>query len=614
MTRTPTTLADLIALQAQRTPGAPAILAPDRAPLAYAALVAQIERTIASLRVAGFARHARIAICLPNGPEMAVALLALIGGATCVPFNPALDEASYRAALATLHVDALVVPSGADTPAANAAKALGVALLRLAFSAADAAGVFTLASDTPRTPAAETPARDEDVGLVLQTSGTTAAPKAVPLTHRNLTGPALTRAHHLQITATDRCLSMVPLYNSGIRRWLFPALATGASIVCTPGFVADALARWFETFEPTLYMGVPALQRAVLDTVERGARSRLRLILSGGAPLPHELEAALEAAFGVPIVQTYAMSETGAIAQTPLPPARRVRASVGPPAGSEVRIRGDDGAFLAPGGIGEIVVRGPEVFGGYENNPEANARAFVDGWFRTGDLGYLDDDGYIHIVGRANEIINRGGQKVSPAAVDAAMMRHPEVVEAATFAVAHASLGEDVVTAAVVREPARVGGQDLRAFAFDNLAAFMVPSQVLLVSTLPRSAAGKVQRAELARLLHERLHAAYRAPRDEGERRVAEIFAQVLGVEQVGAFHHFFELGGDSLRGAQVVVRASEAFGRALDVASLFRHPTVAEFAAAITRAKATAAPFGSIAPLPRDQYRREAPDAAPKR
>ena len=222
---------------------------------------------------------------------------------------------------------------------------------------------------------------------------------------------------------------------------------------------------------------------------------------------------------------------------------------------------------------------------GYENDSEANEQAFQDGWFKTGDLGRLDEEGYLFLTGRVKEQINRGGVKVSPSEVDAALMRHPEVVDAATFAVAHATLGEDVAAAVVVREGAAVTAQQLRDFAFGELATFKVPSRIVLVPVLPKSAQGKMRRRELAEALARYLRPEPVATSGAHEELTARYFADVLGVAPIGAHDNFFDLGGDSLRGAQLVTRVNAALGLDLDPGTLFWRPTVAEFALELERA-----------------------------
>ena len=588
--QTPAALMALIAHRARCAPNAFALLAPGRPPLTFAGLVHEIEGTVRSLRALGLARGSRIGVALPNGPEMAMVLLATTDCATCAPLNPASDETSSRHLLKVLRIDALIAPEGETSPLIRVAEALGVGMVRLAFSPADPAGTFELSSAGSRAVSSPPPPppTPDDVVLVLHTSGTTALPKAAPLTRRYVVESALMRARSLRMTSADRCLCVAPLFTaSGIRRNLFPTLGAGGSVICTPGLDPSALVDWLAAFRPTFYTGSPAIQRAVLDALMRGGRPAhtLRFVTSASAALPGELQLRLEEALGVPVIQAYSMSEAGCIAQEALPPGRRRAGSVGLPAGCEVAILGDAGAFGRPAEVGEIVVRGPEVFAGYENDVEANARAFHEGWFRTGDLGYVDEDGYLFLTGRAKEQINRGGIKISPSEVDAALLRHPDVVEAACFGVPHPTLGEDVVAAVVARDASRVIAQELRDYAFEQLAASKVPSRIVLVSELPKTALGKVKRAELAASLGDLLRREFSAPAGAHEKLVAELFAEVLGVERVGAHDNFFDLGGDSLRGAQFVTRVNAALGLGLDPGSLFRRPTVVEFALEIERA-----------------------------
>ncbi|HEV8096695.1 MAG TPA: non-ribosomal peptide synthetase, partial [Burkholderiales bacterium] len=537
---------------------------------------------VRSLATFGLGRGSRIGVALPNGPEMAVVLLAATDCATCAPLNPSSDETSSRHLLKTLRIDALIVPGGEVSPLLRVAESLAVRIVRLAFSPADPAGSFELSSPGSGAVARSLPPAPEDVVLVLHTSGTTALPKSAPLTCRNVVESALTMARYMQMSGADRCLCVAPLFaGMGIRRDLFPTLGAGGCVVCTAGFDPAAFVDWLDVFRPTFYSGSPAVQSTVLDLLERHGKPAhtLRFVISASAALPAELQRRLEAALVVPVIQAYAMSEAGSIAQEPLPPGQRRAGSVGLPAGCEVAILGDAGAFLPAHEVGEVVVRGGGVFAGYENDAEANRSAFHEGWFRTGDLGYIDEDGYLFLTGRSKEQINRGGFKVLPNEVDAALMRHPDVAEAACFATPHPTLGEDVVAAVVARNSSRVTERQLRDYAFEQLAAFKVPSRIVLVPELPKSALGKVKRAELAASLRDHLRREFSRPAGAHEELIAGFFADVLGVERIGAHDNFFELGGDSLRGAQLVTRVNAALALDLDPGSLFRRPTVAEFA-----------------------------------
>lgn len=592
------TLMRAIAGHARRQADAVALLAPGRVSLSYEALLRAVDRTQNALAAAGFGQGDRIAVALPNGPELAVALLAVTDCATCAPLNPLADEATCAFLLRRMGIAGLIVAADADTPVVRVAGELGLPLLRVNYSSADPAGAFTLTMGTVRQAVAVRTATPETVSLLLHTSGTTAKPKLVPLTSANLDASASGRARLLRLAPADRILCVAPMYtSSGVKRNLWPTLWAGASVVCVPGFEADSFLGWLEEFRPTIYIGNPAIHRAVLDVLERHGTPRhsLRFAISTSAPMPPAIHSRIEVALGVPLLQAYATTENGAIAQSPLPPAEHRAGSVGLPAGSEVMITDASGHRCGPREVGDIMVRGPEVFAGYEGDPEATAAAFRDGWFGTGDLGYVDEDGYLFLSGRTKDLINRGGFKVSPAEVDSVLLGHPAVFDAVTFSVAHPTLGEDVVAAVVPRASHGLTPQELRDHALERLTAFKVPTRIVVVDSIPRTALGKVRRRELGALFATALHAPHAAPRGRHEILVAKIFAEVLGLGRVGAHDNFFELGGDSLRGAQVTSRIGAVLGREFGPLALFRRPTVAEFAHEIAALMRT--PRASVPP-----------------
>ena len=306
----------------------------------------------------------------------------------------------------------------------------------------------------------------------------------------------------------------------------------------------------------------------------------LRFIRSCSSALPPNVFKALEKTFQVPVIEAYGMTEAShQMTTNPLPPQKRTMGSVGLPAGVSVGIMDEAGNLVKNGGIGEIVIQGDNVTTGYENNPQANIEAFCNGWFRTGDQGRLDAEGYLFITGRLKEIVNRGGEKVSPREVDEALMDHPDVEQAVAFAIPHPTLGEDLAAAVVLRPQASATEQDLRAFAFERLADFKVPSQIVLVNEIPKGATGKLQRIGLADKLTENLQRPYVAPHDEIETVLAAICGEVLQRSQIGMSDNFFALGGDSLRATQVIARVRAILQVDLPISMMFRKPTIVEFA-----------------------------------
>ena len=497
------------ALLANGQPADPAIGAPERAPLTHGGLRDLAQRTVETLNALGIGRGDRVAIVLPNGPEMATAFLSIASGATTAPLNPAYRADEFEFYLTDLHARALVTLDGLDTPARAVAAALDIPVLTLVPEPLGPAGVFSLHPERPLAHgvAAPGPAGPDDVALVLHTSGTTARPKIVPLSQRNIVASAHNIGRVLGLGPADVCLNIMPLFHiHGLIAATLSSIAAGASVNCTPGFNALRFFHWFDEVRPTWYTAVPTMHQAILARAGRHpdslTASRLRFIRSSSASLPPQVMQELEATFGVPVIEAYGMTEAAhQMTSNPLPPAPRYAGSVGLAAGPEVAIMDESGALLPAGALGEVVIRGPNVTTGYENNPAANASAFVDGWFRTGDQGTLDEQRYLRLTGRLKEQINRGGEKISPLEVDAVVMDHPAVEQAVTFAVAHALLGEDIACAVVLRAGATASERDIRDFVSLHLASFKVPRRIVLVDEIPKGPTGKVQRIGLAEQL-----------------------------------------------------------------------------------------------------------------
>ena len=486
-----------------------AILTPDggATPLTFRALRRLSARTVAGLNGAGIGRGDRVAIVLPNGPLMATAFLAVAQAATTAPLNPAYTEAEFRFYLEDLGCKALLVPFGGGSPAIAAATALQVPVIELLSDDAAGSGAFTVPAMHIGGPVEAGEVTADDVALVLHTSGTTSRPKIVPLTHGNVTASARHIVDTLALTSADRCLNVMPLFHiHGLMAAVSASLAAGGSIACTPGFDALRFGGWLASSAPSWYTAVPTMHQAILARAARNreivAASRLRFIRSSSASLPPQVMTALEETFRCPVIESYGMTEAAhQMTSNPLPPAARKPGSVGRAAGPQVAVMGASGELVSPGATGEVVIRGPNVTRGYENNPSANESAFTDGWFRTGDQGVIDADGYLTITGRLKEIINRGGEKISPREIDEVLLDHPAVAQAVTFALPHPKLGEDVAAAIVLKDGAEASERELKDFAALRLAAFKVPRKIVLVSEIPKGPTGKLQRIGLAQKL-----------------------------------------------------------------------------------------------------------------
>ena len=496
----------LAALLATGSPDHAALGAPGGKPLTYAALRTHVERTIRQLNALGIGRNDRVAIVLPNGPEMASAFVAVAAGAAACPLNPAYRAEEFEFYLSDLKAKALLVEQGSQSPAVEVARRLGVRLLELA-PTDEGSGAFTIASSASApagTPGRGGFAEAGDIALILHTSGTTSRPKIVPLTQANACASAYNIVDTLKLTPADRELSIMPLFHiHGLIAGLLAPLAAGSTVICSPGFNALKFFAWMAECRPTWYTAVPTMHQAILGRAANNkeiiAANPLRFLRSSSSSIPPQVIAELEQVFGAPLIESYGMTEaTHQMASNPLPPGVRKPGTVGVAAGPEIAIMGEDGTLLPRGATGEIVIRGPNVTAGYEANDKANAEAFVNGWFRTGDQGVMDAEGYLGITGRLKEIINRGGEKVSPREVDEILMDHPAVAQVVCFGMPHPKLGEEVAAVVVLREGQAATERELQQFVAARAADFKVPKKILFMDEIPKGATGKLQRIGLA--------------------------------------------------------------------------------------------------------------------
>ena len=590
----------LLGAQVERSPDAIAVVAPGRKPLTYRRLFSHMEDIHEALNAVGVRRNDRVALVLPNGPEMAVAFVAVAASAASAPLNPAYRANEFDFSLAALKAKAVIIQTGMNSPAREVARVRGIPVLELSPLTDAEAGIFTLAGDRCSYAAQNALAEPDHVALVLQTSGTTSRPRIVPLTQTNICLAALNNRSTLELVENDRYLNVMPMFHAHSLLLLLSSWLTGASVVCPPSFEASRFFKWMEEFRPTWYSAAPTLHQAILaqaaHNAEIIARCPLRLIRSTTSALAPQVMAELERVFQVPAIEAYGMTEAPSpVTVNPLPPGKRKAGSVGLPAGPEVAIMDQAGKLLPPAETGEVVIRGANVMPGYDDNLEANNLAFTNGWFRSGDQGFFDDEGYLHISGRLKEIINRGGEKISPREVDEVLMDHPAVLQAVTFAVPHATLGEDIAAAIVLRENASVTDIEIRRFAAARLADFKVPRQVLIVEEIPRGPTGKLKRIGLA----ERLGlvvidqgrgpggSKFAGPRTTVEEQLAAICAGVLQLKQVGIYDNFFLLGGHSVLATQVISRIRAVFGVELPLRCLFETPSVADLAVAVMERQA---------------------------
>jgi acyl-CoA synthetase (AMP-forming)/AMP-acid ligase II len=496
---TPTaTLADLFS---RADPGHPAVLLPeDNSSTSYRALAGQVEALAAALRQSGLQPGQAVAVVLPNGLEYLAAFLAIPRARlVAAPLNPAYKAEEFRFYLEDAGVRAVLAPPDAH-PVRDVARDLGLPVWG---ATRDAHGRVRLEGEGRRTGAGLTlePPRADDVALFLHTSGTTSRPKGVPLTHANLMASARNIAAGYRLTPADTSLVVMPLFHvHGLIGATLSTLLAGGTLVIPSRFSAGAFWPAVQAHRVTWYSAVPTIHQVLLARAEADgapAHSGFRFIRSCSSALAPATLAQLESRFDAPVLEAYGMTEAAhQMASNPLPPAVHKPGTVGPGTNVDVAVMDEAGNLLPPAAPGEVVIRGPNVTGGYHNNPEANAQAFTRGWFRTGDRGVLDGDGYLTLIGRIKELINRGGEKISPLEVDAALLAHPAVAEVATFGAPDPKYGEEVHAAVVLKGDATV--DELQAHCRSRLADFKVPKVVYLTKELPRTATGKVQRRHVA--------------------------------------------------------------------------------------------------------------------
>jgi acyl-CoA synthetase (AMP-forming)/AMP-acid ligase II/acyl carrier protein len=586
------TVLEAINNHATRTPDHPSLVIADGPTLDYASVASLIDGLADQLLQLGVSRTDTVGIALRDGPEMALSFLGVGAVCTAAPLNPSYRHVEFDFEIEDLTLAAMLVGTGpAEIPAATAAaRERGVPVLRVSSSVTGSGCTIVVTGDQVGPPAEMRRNEGDDVALVLHTSGTTSRPKIVPLRHAGLMASAGAIGRTLSLQPTDRCCNVMPLFHiHGLVAGLCSSLVAGAAVICTPGFSAADMPRWMTAHEASWYTAVPTMHQALVERQRSHPHEfsaiDLRFVRSSSSSLAPTVMADLEALFDCPVVEAYGMTEAAhQMTCNDLPPGQRKPGSVGPAAGPEVAVMDEVGRLVATGVIGEVVIKGPNVMAGYHANDEANAVAFTNGWLRTGDQGRLDDDGFLFLTGRLKEIINRGGEKVSPREIDEVLLEHPAVAQVVTFAVDDTRLGEQVAAAVVVRSEARdLDERSLREFAALSLAPYKVPRRIVFVDTIPKGPSGKLRRIGLADQLGladlDAREAATQhvAPTTAAELLMAELWEDVLGRAQIGATEHFLDVGGDSLAATRLLTRVRDEIDVEVSMLDFFDAPTIIE-------------------------------------
>lgn len=582
-------------MRSETDPHLAAVVSPHRSPVSCRQLWERVEALGGRFDAAGIARGSVVALVLPEGPHLLSTILGVSRWWACAPVNPALTAVELEALLRDLAPVALLVAPEYDV-ARDTGRRMGLTVLEAHEEEVGREGEWRLLAS-----GGDGGSRYPEIAVILQTSATTGRSKLVGLSRANLQASIASTREALRLTECDRVLLLSPLFHlQGILSAL-SQLAAGGSAVALCLFHRDEFVWWLDRLRPTWYTCGPTMHRALCSLLEgiapqaAGLRPHsLRFVRSIGAPLSPELATHLTAVLGAPVLNGYGMTETGVVTSLPTGSALAKADSVGKTTGTEIRVCDPAGHPVAPGQEGEIVLRGPNVMAGYLNDPEANRRSFQDGWFRTGDLGRMDGEGFLYLNGRLKEQINRGGEKIHPTEVDDALASHPAVEAVAAFGVPHPSLGEDVACAVILRPDAPpISAEALRRFAAERLAPFKVPRRILFVSSIPRGATGKPQRHLLGERLQgarEVAHAAASATaaaptsgsmRSTTEQQILALWCELLHHDELSPDEDFFSAGGDSMGAVAMLSELEQICGlqAVLSTESFFYEPTVAHLA-----------------------------------
>ena len=470
-------------------------------PLLYKDLKSFVNKIASQLAGNGISNKDRAAIVLPNGPFMASSFLTLSSYMSAAPLNPSYKTDEYEFYLKDLNPKIVIVEPNSSNEVVGVAKNLNIPVCEIKIKKDDPSGLFNLFDIESEYQLPE----ENDEGLVLHTSGTTSRPKIVPLTNKNIYSSAENISKSLNLSEVDHCLNIMPLFHiHGLIAILAASIKSGASVCASNGFNALKFLELAKSEKITWYSGVPTMHQAILlraeKNLELAKNLNLRLIRSSSASLPPAVFEKLNNVFGCSVIEAYGMTEaTHQMTSNPLPPKKQKPGFVGIPAGPEVCIMDEKDKILDQGETGEVCIKGDNVTLGYDNNPEANKNSFTNKWFRTGDQGYFDQNGYLKISGRLKEIINKGGEKISPLEVDNVLMDHPLIEQAVCFGYEDKMLGEDIAAAIIIKEGKNCSETDVKTYAEEKLAKFKIPKKIFFVNEIPKGATGKLQRNVLAK-------------------------------------------------------------------------------------------------------------------
>jgi oxalate---CoA ligase len=553
-------------------PASPAFVDVDdrRPPVLYGDIGPLLEELAEQAGLSEFSQSARVALLMPRGKEGLLGFLAVSSYAVCCPLDPRLLDEELIGAIRDLNVTAIVDGTG-EPRIALIAERLKIDMRRLRVP--ERPSKLPQRHHIGRTQA-------DEIALLLQTSGTTSKPKHVALTHSNILAAARAIGASYAISPRDLCINPMPHHHvHGLISAGTSSLLAGASQYCAPSFSPAAFDKAVELLNPTWFTGSPAFHLGLLDYFKAAGRApatrSLRFMRSSSAPFPASAIAQYERLFGVPLLENYGMTETAStVCSNLLPPGPRKPGSVGCPIGAEIRIADASGRELSAGSEGEVLLRGPSVITRYASG-EAGPDHFLDGWLRTGDVGRIDEDGCLFILGRTKELIKRGGHSVYPLEVDSAILSHPEVTEAISFSLEHPTLGEELVAAFVPRAGSKVDGNDIRQFLEGKISTYKIPAAIACVGEIPKSATGKSARRAMCSAFSEEFALKSVSPHSELETALLEAWTSASDVPRLGVTDNLFVHGSDPIRAQRVCDDLRQRHELDLSLKDIIRNPTV---------------------------------------
>lgn len=579
----------------EKSPNKIALIGHNGESLTYKQLGDSVKAMGNYLTTLGIQPNQRIAFVSRSALETAIAFLAISNIAAFAPLSPDYSELQYKYYFDLLKIDALMIPENYQGPlfGISTERKRDVFYLRPKNGNMDIK--YEIIGVVEKTSPTTVLAHGHDIAMVNYTSGTTAQPKIVPRSHINICTAVQKRITDFSLTTSDRTLNITPMFRSVGLNSVLAALFSGGTAICADDIEPNHFFHLLNETSPTYFAASPVVFQTIVEYAEQNALqfkdSSLRFVRSTGAKLTETLADRIKKVFNVPVHVSYGMTETGGISNSSSAPQGQKPGSVGVPVQIGVVIANEKGQQLKANVEGEILVCGPQVIKRYDNDERTNQESFYGEWFRTGDAGYLDEDGYLFITGRFKEIINRGGEKVSPYEVEEALLLHPGIKQAVIFPVHGVEGNEEVGAALVLKAGTNLYLKDLRHHLQGRIAAFKMPTILYVLDVIPVGEGGKIQRTKLYETIqslglkpqpvrgeHEKLL----LPRNETEKALLKIFTRILPIKNISITDNFFELGGDSLKAAVLYDSITEQFGIQIPLKYIFENSSIEELASYI--------------------------------